>query len=166
MNKSVYIFIFFTIVVSALFFVLLLNSNQKNMDSKTNNDNNEVVVDDQQDQTQQLQSAGDVEELSIETLIKGEGKEVVSGDTIVVDYEGRFLDGVKFDSSYDRGEPFSFTIGQGSVIQGWEQGLVGMKVGEIRKLTIPSDLGYGPDDYSGIPGGSALVFEIELIEIK
>ncbi|HAH04164.1 TPA: peptidylprolyl isomerase, partial [Candidatus Komeilibacteria bacterium] len=76
--------------------------------------------------------------LQIETLQEGSGEAIVqSGDAITVDYTGTLEDGTKFDSSLDRGEPYTFTIGQGAVIPGWEQGLLGMKVGEKRKLTVP-----------------------------
>jgi FKBP-type peptidyl-prolyl cis-trans isomerase len=73
---------------------------------------------------------------------------------------------VKFDSSYDRGTPFTFKLGAGQVIKGWDVGVEGMKVGGKRKLIIPSDFAYGPNDYNGIPGGSTLVFEVELLDVK
>jgi FKBP-type peptidyl-prolyl cis-trans isomerase len=101
------------------------------------------------------------------TIIKeGTGSPVKIGDTVSVHYVGTFLDGKKFDSSRDRGQPFSFTVGQGRVIKGWDQGLVGMKVGEVTKLTVPPTLGYGSEDYGPIPGNSTLVFEIELLKIN
>jgi len=89
------------------------------------------------------------------------------GDTLRMHYTGTLVDGKKFDSSLDRNDPFQFTLGRGQVIKGWDQGLVGMCVGEKRKLTIPSDLGYG-DRGSGasIPGKATLIFDVELIEIK
>ncbi|WKZ31579.1 MAG: FKBP-type peptidyl-prolyl cis-trans isomerase [Candidatus Dojkabacteria bacterium] len=102
----------------------------------------------------------------IETLQEGSGDGAKAGDFIEVNYEGRLLDGTKFDSSYDRGQTFQFTLGAGEVIDGWDQGIEGMKVGEKRKLTIPSELGYG--EYGNpptIPGGAALVFEVELVNI-
>ncbi|KAI8586650.1 FK506-binding protein [Geranomyces variabilis] len=91
-----------------------------------------------------------------------------AGDTLSMHYTGTlFSTGEKFDSSLDRNQPFEFTIGNGQVIKGWDQGLLGMCVGEKRKLVIPSHLGYG-DRGSGakIPGGSTLVFETELLAIK
>ena len=76
-------------------------------------------------------------------------------------------DGTKFDSSYDRGQPFSFTLGAGQVIEGWDQGFAGMKVGGKRKLTIPSSLGYGDSGIPGaIPGGATLIFEVELLGVE
>ena len=106
-------------------------------------------------------------ELQIETLEEGTGdQEVKLGDTISVHYTGTLVDGTKFDSSVDSGEPFTFTIGQGMVIQGWEQGLIGMKIGEKRKLIIPSELGYGQAGAGElIPPNAVLLFDIELISI-
>jgi len=107
-------------------------------------------------------------ELKIEVLEKGDGAEAKSGDTITVHYTGTLLNGTKFDSSVDRGEPFSFTLGQNRVIQGWELGLLGSQAGEKRKLTIPSNLGYGERGAAGglIPANAVLVFEIQVLEIN
>jgi FKBP-type peptidyl-prolyl cis-trans isomerase len=106
-------------------------------------------------------------ELKIETMEQGQGAEVKNGDFLVVHYTGYLEDGTKFDSSLDRGEPFEFQIGKGYVIQGWEKGIIGMKVGEKRKLTIPPELGYGSSGSGGvIPPNATLIFEVELIEIK
>lgn len=107
-------------------------------------------------------------ELGIKTTEEGAGDRVVkSEDTISVHYTGKLEDGTKFDSSVDRGTPFTFTIGQGQVIQGWEQGLLGMKVGEKRTLTIPSELGYGSRGAgNAIPPNATLIFDVELISIK
>ncbi len=97
----------------------------------------------------------------------GEGREIKTGDTVSVNYIGVLADGTKFDSSYDSGEPFSFTVGEGKVIQGWEKGLIGMKVGGVRRLAIPPLLAYGAQGIPGaIPPNSMLMFEIELLEIK
>lgn len=95
------------------------------------------------------------------------GAEAKSGDTVSVHYDGRLTDGTKFDSSRDRGQPFSFKIGAGQVIKGWDEGVAGMKVGGTRKLIIPADLGYGANGVPGvIPANATLVFEVELLEIK
>lgn len=105
--------------------------------------------------------------LKIETLKAGAGKEIKSGQTAVVHYTGTHLDGSKFDSSLDRKEPFSFKIGEGRVIQGWEKGVVGMKVGEKRKLVISPELAYGESGAGGvIKPGETLAFEVELLDIK
>ena len=109
--------------------------------------------------------AEDVEELLIEVLEAGEGDEVKNGDTLSVHYKGSLLDGTVFDQSGEK--PFSFKIGEASVIQGWEQGLLGMQVGEKRLLTIPSEMAYGPvGSPPAIPGGAALQFEVELVDIQ
>jgi len=106
-------------------------------------------------------------ELQIEDLKAGEGAEVKSGDTLTVHYKGTLLNGTQFDSSYDRGQPFEVKIGVGQVIQGWDKGILGMKVGGKRKLVIPSELGYGKAGAGNlIPPDATLVFEIELLEIR
>ncbi len=109
-----------------------------------------------------------VKELKIEDIKVGTGSaEVKSGDTVVVNYKGMLLDGTQFDSSYDRGKPFETKIGAGMVIKGWDEGLLGMKVGGKRRLTIPSDLAYGSQGAGGvIPPNSPLIFELELLAIK
>ncbi len=101
------------------------------------------------------------------TLVHGRGPAAKTGDTVSVHYVGTLLDGNKFDSSRDRKQPFEFTLGQGRVIKGWDQGVVGMKVGEKRKLVIPPSLAYGPRGRPPvIPPNSSLVFEIELLAIN
>lgn len=105
-------------------------------------------------------------DLKTEVLQGGMDRRAAQGDTVAVHYAGKLEDGTKFDSSIDRGEPFSFTLGEGRVIQGWEQGVLGMKVGEQRKLTIAPALGYGEAGVPGaIPGNSTLIFEVELLAI-
>ena len=107
------------------------------------------------------------ESLKIEILKEGTGKNIAIGDTAVVHYTGTLLDGTKFDSSLDRGQPFLFRLGEGRVIAGWEQGVLGMKAGEKRKLFIPSDLAYGASGAGGIiPPNAPLIFEVELLEIR
>lgn len=110
----------------------------------------------------------ETDELIIKTTEEGKGDRVVkSGDTIAVHYTGTLLDGTKFDSSRDRGEPFTFTIGTGQVIKGWDEGLLGMKVGEKRTLTIPPAKGYGATGAGNdIPPNATLIFETELVSIK
>lgn len=106
-------------------------------------------------------------QLKIEVLQAGTGRGAKNTDTLVVNYTGTLLDGTKFDSSLDRGEPISFVLGAGRVIAGWDQGLLGMKVGEKRKLTIAPELAYGESGYPGvIPPNATLIFEVELVEIK
>jgi len=113
------------------------------------------------------QKALDAEKFLIEDIQVGTGSAVKSGDTVSVHYLGTLLDGTKFDSSYDRNEPFTTQIGVGAVIPGWDQGMIGMKVGGKRKLTIPSSLGYGEMGAGRIiPPGAGLIFEIELLDVK
>jgi FKBP-type peptidyl-prolyl cis-trans isomerase len=105
--------------------------------------------------------------LKSEDLLVGNGDEAKTGQTVSVHYTGTLTDGSKFDSSIDRGKPFEFQLGAGRVIKGWDQGVVGMKVGGKRKLTIPSDLAYGARGFPPvIPPDSTLVFEIELLGVR
>ncbi len=102
--------------------------------------------------------------LIIEDLQVGTGAEAAAGQYVSVHYTGWLTDGTKFDSSKDRGDPFEFPLGAGHVIRGWDEGVQGMKVGGSRKLTIPSNLGYGPRGAGGvIPPNATLVFEVELL---
>ncbi|MBP9751583.1 MAG: FKBP-type peptidyl-prolyl cis-trans isomerase [Candidatus Moranbacteria bacterium] len=108
------------------------------------------------------------EKLKIEVVKEGEGdRKTRAGDTISVHYTGTLLDGTKFDSSLDAGKPLDFQLGAGRVIKGWDQGLLDMKVGEKRKLTIPASLGYGARGAgAAIPPNATLVFETELMGIR
>jgi len=105
-------------------------------------------------------------ELKIEILKEGSGEKAEKGDTLKVHYVGMLEDGTKFDSSLDRNTPFSFPLGAGKVIEGWDQGMLGSQEGEIRKLTIAPDLGYGEAGQGAIPPNSTLVFEVEVLEIN
>jgi FKBP-type peptidyl-prolyl cis-trans isomerase len=97
----------------------------------------------------------------------GTGAEATAGKTVTVHYVGTLTDGSKFDSSRDRGQGFTFRLGAGQVIQGWDQGVAGMKVGGLRKLTIPPELGYGSRGFPGaIPPNSTLIFEVELLDVR
>lgn len=96
----------------------------------------------------------------------GTGAQAKTGDTVSVNYKGTLTDGKQFDSSYERKEPFTFTLGKGEVIKGWDDGIVGMKIGGKRKLTIPPELGYGSNPQGDIPANSTLIFEVELLSVK
>jgi FKBP-type peptidyl-prolyl cis-trans isomerase FkpA len=105
--------------------------------------------------------------LEIETIVEGSGVESKVGDSLTVHYTGMLEDGTKFDSSVDRGTPFNFILGIGQVIEGWEKGMEGMKVGEKRKLTIQPEYAYGERGVPGvIPPNTTLIFEVELLEIN
>jgi FKBP-type peptidyl-prolyl cis-trans isomerase len=106
-------------------------------------------------------------ELQIEDIRPGTGPDAKSGQTVIVHYVGTLTNGQKFDSSRDRGQGFSFPLGAGRVIKGWDQGVLGMKVGGLRKLTIPPHLAYGAAGFPPvIPPNSTLVFEVELLEVR
>lgn len=105
-------------------------------------------------------------DLQIEDIKAGEGQEAKAGDRVTVHYVGTLTDGKKFDSSRDRGKGFGFQLGAGQVIKGWDQGVAGMKIGGVRKLTIPAHLGYGAGGFPPvIPPNATLVFEVELLQV-
>lgn len=114
--------------------------------------------------TANIQTMSDGLQIQDETV--GTGQEVKSGDTVTVNYIGTLTNGQKFDSSYDRNQPFTTQIGVGQVIKGWDEGIVGMKVGGKRKLIIPPSLGYGAQAAGSIPPNSTLIFEVELLSVK
>ena len=106
--------------------------------------------------------------LQYEVLASGDGQSVSAGDMVVVHYTGWLTDGTKFDSSVDRGQPFVFQVGAGNVIQGWDEAVGLMKIGDKWKLTIPPDLAYGERSIGGglIPPNSTLVFDVELLDLQ
>lgn len=100
-------------------------------------------------------------------LALGTGREAHAGETAIVHYTGTLTDGTKFDSSKDRNSPFSFRLGAGSVIKGWDEGVEGMNIGGIRKLVIPPQLGYGSRGAgSAVPPNATLIFEVELLDLR
>lgn len=127
---------------------------------------NTPVVNVGQEETNTASNIFYIQGMKIEVLKEGAGQVTKSGDHVFVHYTGTLTNGTKFDSSVDRGVPFDFVLGQNRVIQGWELGVLGMKVGEKRKLTIPPELGYGAQAVSIIPANSTLLFDVELLEIK
>lgn len=170
-NKNVIVLVI--LIVLLVFGTILLTGNNKNEELQGNdiifkdNGKEDSVI--QENNTKEdNQSNKEKMELKIEVLQEGDGETVTKkDDTISVHYTGTLEDGTKFDSSIDRGEPFSFTIGAGQVIQGWEQGTLDMKVGEKRKLTIPAELGYGSAGAGNvIPPNATIIFDIELMGIQ
>ena len=109
---------------------------------------------------------GNVNQLVIDDVSVGTGAEVISGDTVTVNYIGTLQNGQQFDNSYTKGTPFTFKVGDGKVIKGWDQGLVGMKVGGQRILVVPADLAYGAQGAGPISSNATLVFAIELVKIN
>ena len=108
-----------------------------------------------------------ITEMKTEDIVVGTGQEATNGKKVTVHYTGTLTSGTKFDSSLDRNQPFTFTLGAGEVIKGWDLGVKGMKVGGKRKLTVPSDLGYGPNGAPPvIPPNAALVFEVEVLKVE
>lgn len=153
MSKSFTIFALVCILVLGVFVYFIFGFNQRPSD---------IASTETTQATQETIPA----ELKIEDIQVGTGPEVKSGDTVVIHYRGTLPDGTQFDSSYDRGEPYETPIGVGAVIKGWDLGVVGLKVGGKRKLTIPPSLGYGNQANGKIPANSTLIFEVELMGIN
>lgn len=105
------------------------------------------------------------DELKIEDIVVGDGKTCVKGALILTHYTGWLDDGTRFESSHDRGQPFQCVIGSRRVIQGWDRGLMGMKVGGKRRLWVPAALAYGERQNGNVPPNANLTFEIELLEV-
>lgn len=170
MNKNIVITVIIIIVIVLVGGIyLMFNKNQ----STGNNQNNSTQQETQNSMTNQEQNSNnnpssfDIQGMKVEVLQQGSGNGAKSGDTVTVNYVGTLQNGTKFDSSIDRGTPFSFKLGENSVIQGWELGILGMKAGEKRKLTIPPQLGYGSQAVGNvIPANSTLIFEVTMIKIN
>ena len=109
---------------------------------------------------------GSFEKMVIDDVIIGDSEPAAIGDTVTVDYIGTLQNGQQFDNSYVKGKPFTFTLGEGAVIAGWEQGIVGMQTGGERILVIPPDLAYGSRNIGPIPANATLVFAVKLVSIQ
>jgi FKBP-type peptidyl-prolyl cis-trans isomerase len=155
--------IFFVIVIlGGVGFFLLLDKGSGRIIMESQQE--EVFNEGKTDMQQQVE---DFDEFGYTIMQQGQGEQAQLGDTVSVHYTGTLINGTKFDSSLDRGEPFEFTLGTGNVIEGWEQGVLGMLEGEIRELNIPSTMGYGEFGAGeSIPPNAGLIFQIELLEIK
>jgi len=158
MNKNTKILlIIIAVVVVALVIFIFWGSAGQDKSRKADNTNQE------QSKMETIILPGG---LQIMDEVLGSGDQAAVGNTVVVNYVGTLTDGKKFDSSYDRGQPFSFRLGTGQVIMGWDQGILGMKVGGKRKLIIPPSLGYGSQSVGSIPANSTLIFEVELLGVQ
>ena len=146
------------VVVVGVFFYLLPMQTKTDMDSGTQAFGNEAPA--------QGESSVGANGLVIRDDVVGTGAEATAGALLTVNYVGTLSNGTKFDSSYDRNQPFQFKLGEGRVIKGWEQGFAGMRVGGKRTLVIPPELGYGAQGIGPIPPNATLVFEVELLEVS
>lgn len=147
------------------FVIILQNNNAQQANNQTTSQQTNSTQEQQTVDPTAYKVQGDVTELQKTDLATGTGEEVQPGDTIKFHYKGTIAQtGVKFDSSYDRGEPIEYPLA--NLIQGWQQGIPGMKVGGKRRLVIPSELGYGAQASGIIPANSDLVFEIEILATK
>ncbi len=116
--------------------------------------------------TDQTMSTTEDRGLLKQDRVVGTGDEAVASNIVTVHYVGHFVDGKVFDSSIARGEPLKFVLGSGQVIEGWDKGIVGMRVGGTRLLSVPPEMGYGMNDYGPIPGASTLIFEVQLLKVE
>ncbi len=146
--KKIYLIIILIIIVLGICFLFKNTKNNKEPETNPN--------------------IYEIQGMKIEVLKEGTGDSSKNGDKVSVHYVGTLESGEKFDSSIDRGTPFSFSLGAGQVIKGWDLGVLGMKVGEKRKLTIPPNLAYGETGTPGgpIPPNATLIFEVELLGIN
>lgn len=170
MRKIVSSIIILLVIIAGFYF---LSQFSKDEEIKGVDFGNQQAESDNSSQEQEPASSPDEQKVEFDKLKamimkEGTGEGAESGDQITAHYVGVLEDGTKFDSSLDRGQPFTFTLGAGQVIKGWELGIVGMKKGEIRRLFIPSALAYGETGTPGgeIPPNTNLIFEIELLEIS
>jgi len=161
-NRTILLVVILVAVVALVAFaVYSLTSQGDNGQSSQNLDQNPAIAD------PNIETISTVSGLQYQELAVGSGPAAQAGDTVAVHYTGWLTDGTKFDSSLDRGAPFEFTLGRGSVIKGWDEGVAGMQPGGKRKLIIPAELAYGERGTGGvIPPGAILVFDVELVEIK
>lgn len=158
MNKLAITVIIVIIAIAAIAIYFVLFSSQKPQT---------ISPADNQTSEKPTARSFEIQGMKVEVLREGSGSfEAKDGKTVTVHYIGTLTDGTKFDSSVDRNAPFTFTLGENRVIKGWELGVAGMKLGEKRKLTIPSELAYGPRGFLGkIPPNATLIYEVEVLRI-
>jgi len=159
-STTLFVIIFIVIAGGAFYFISKKSPEEEIIQQ-------EEVILPQKNMPNKEESFGNTQDkLKVEILKEGDGEEAKNGDEVNVHYTGWLTDGTKFDSSVDRGVPFQFTLGTGRVIKGWDQGVLGMKIGEKRKLTIPAKLGYGERNMGSIPPNSVLIFDVELLGLE
>lgn len=166
-QKGVFI-IFLLILLGAFGFVMFSpNAKKDEAENTTQNTQETLEVNTEVNKEENNMENTDQDPIVIEILKEGAGNPAVSGDTVVVSYIGTLTNGTEFDKSANHGDgKFSFKLGAGMVIRGWDEGIAGMKVGEVRKLTISPEYAYGDRAIGSIPANSTLVFEVEMFEIK
>jgi peptidylprolyl isomerase len=169
MKNIIFTIIILAVIASGLYFLSQIGKEEGL--EQVEFDSQRLEMPGEQKQEEQAEASAEMSkeefwsQLRAEILRQGQGEGAKNGDKLTVHYVGILEDGTKFDSSVDRGQPFTVTLGAGQVIQGWDLGLVGMKKGEIRRLYIPSQLGYGERGVGSIPPNANLIFEVELLEI-
>lgn len=157
----------YIVFIAVVTFGIVYALNYKSETDTTVVETQKEVVAESSPKSDNIKMQENVTELKIEDLVVGTGLEAVSGKLITVNYTGTLTDGTKFDSSLNPGRtPFEFTLGAGQVIEGWDKGFNGMKIGGKRKLTIPSSMGYGAQGTGPIPGNATLIFKVELLGVK
>lgn len=168
MRKTVPTIVFLIVIALGFYFFSQLFKNNEIVGINFSNFDNQETEDAGSENKQAAERSMVVDELKGEILKQGTGQGAESNDQVTVHYVGVFEDGTKFDSSLDRGQPFTFVLGAGQVIPGWDLGVAGMKVGEIRRLFIPSEFGYGEagTPNGAIPPNTNLIFDVELLAIN
>ena len=156
-------------IVIIILIVVLARGGQKTETTATDTSNTATVTVPANTNTTMPSTVQSADKLQVTTTKEGAGTGAVAGDTVSMNYTGTLTDGTVFDSNIDpkfqHVQPFSFTLGQHMVIEGWEQGVLGMKAGEKRHFVIPSSLGYGPNGQGPIPANATLIFDVELLSI-
>ncbi len=164
-EKSISIVIFLLVLLGAFAFVMF--SPQAKKDDNVASINKENLEIKEEPKNMETNTTPKQDPLIVEIKKEGAGEPAVSGDTVTVTYVGTLTNGTEFDKSANHGTgKFTFQVGVGQVIRGWDEGIVGMKVGEVRKLTVSPEYGYGDRAIGSIPANSTLIFEVEMFEIK